>query len=237
MQSMWLLALVFGAVSPVLAQEKSFASGPARVSLVELFTSEGCSSCPPAERWLSQRKDDAELWRTFVPVSWHVDYWNRLGWPDRFSSREFTARQYAYADAWGNGSVYTPCFVRDGREWHLGRVSAIAPEIVGELTARYDGAAVRATFAPRASGRTAGDWEVHAVLLGNGIVSKVTAGENDGATLEHEFVALRLATGALDRPISLPRTAVADVKRQALAVWVTRAGKVTPVQAVGGWLD
>src|SRR5476651_2604058 len=106
------------AVALVAAEPQRFASGPNRVSLVELYTSEGCSSCPPAERWIAARKNDAGLWRDFVPVAFHVDYWNRLGWPDRFSTREFTQRQYTQAAAWGTGSVYTPCFVRDGAEWH-----------------------------------------------------------------------------------------------------------------------
>src|ERR1017187_258248 len=94
-------ALALSAAEPL-----RFASGPAHVALVELYTSEGCSSCPPAERWLAARRDDPGLWRDFVPIAFHVDYWNQLGWPDRFSTREFTQRQYALATAWGGDSVY-----------------------------------------------------------------------------------------------------------------------------------
>ena len=94
-----------GATVAVAAAEQRFSSGPAQVALVELYTSEGCSSCPPAERWLGELRTAPGLWRDFVPVAWHVDYWNRLGWPDRFSTKEFTARQYAVAAAWRSDSV------------------------------------------------------------------------------------------------------------------------------------
>ena len=64
-----------------------------RVALVELFTSEGCTSCPRAEAWFGALKGESGLWKEFVPVAFHVDYWNHLGWSDRFSSEEFTSRQ------------------------------------------------------------------------------------------------------------------------------------------------
>ena len=69
-----------------LAAETRFESGPQQISLVELYTSEGCSSCPPAEAWLSRLKEEPGLWKNFVPIAFHVDYWDRLGWRDRFSS-------------------------------------------------------------------------------------------------------------------------------------------------------
>src|ERR1700733_854948 len=88
-----------------------FESGPSQVSLLELYTSEGCSSCPPAEAWLSALSQSPELWKAVVPVAFHVDYWDNLGWKDWFSSREFTQRQRRYAANWGSGSVYTPAFI------------------------------------------------------------------------------------------------------------------------------
>src|SRR4051794_26867392 len=93
------------------------ASETTQTSLIELFTSEGCSSCPPAEDWLGRLKQHPGLWQDFVPVSFHVDYWDGLGWPDRFARKEFTARQNTYARSWKAASVYTPGFVLDGREW------------------------------------------------------------------------------------------------------------------------
>lgn len=228
-----------GLSSAHAAAPVQFASGPARVSLLELYTSEGCSSCPPAEKWLGQLRDQPGLWRDFVPVAFHVDYWNRLGWPDRFSKKEFTQREYAYSAAWNSESVYTPCFVRDGAEWRArGVPTAATGASAGTLTVQYDGTTLRAEFAP--GGKTVGkaeDYEVYAAILGAGIVSKVTAGENRGETLKHDFIALSLAQGAPGRALPLAVPEVAGVPRHALAVWVTKRGSLTPLQATGGWLD
>src|SRR5438270_9390200 len=84
-----------------LHAEVAFRSGPAKVALVELYTSEGCSSCPPAEKWLGSLTADPGLWRQFVPVAFHVNYWDNLGWRDALATKAFTDRQYAYSAAWG----------------------------------------------------------------------------------------------------------------------------------------
>src|SRR5271163_2312476 len=114
----YVLLGILGASAPLCAAAEHFASGPGRVALIELYTSEGCSSCPPADAWLGGLKDKAGLWDEFVPVQFHVNYWDNLGWKDRLATRDFTAREYAYSSAWGSSSVYTPCFVRNGLEWH-----------------------------------------------------------------------------------------------------------------------
>ena len=189
-------------------------------------------------KWLGSLRDDAGLWTTFVPVAFHVNYWDKLGWPDKFASREGTQREYAYAEAWGSGSVYTPCVVRDGAEWRErgGKISATTGKPAGALTASYDGAVLRAEFVPTTS-RPGEQFEIHAALLGSGIVSKVSAGENSGETLRHEFVSLALASGAPGAAIALAAPAkFAAIPRRALAVWVTRGGALEPVQATGGWL-
>ena len=78
--------------SGVLASDRTFVaeSLETKVALIELFSSEGCSSCPPAEAWIGSLKDDPGLWKHFVPVAFHVDYWNHLGWTDTFALPEFT---------------------------------------------------------------------------------------------------------------------------------------------------
>lgn len=230
--------LGFSPVAARAAEPKVFSSGPDRVSLIELYTSEGCSSCPPAERWLGELRDAPGLWREFVPVALHIDYWNRLGWPDRFASRAFTDRQYAYAAVWSSDQVYTPCFVRNGAEWRT-RDRRIVAEVgapVGRLSATYDGAVLRADFSP-VQPRVGAGLQIHAALLGGGIISKITAGENRGETLRHEFVALEWAQGRPGDAIALARKEVGGVARYALAVWVTQSGNAAVVQAVGGWLD
>jgi hypothetical protein len=233
---------------PATAAEQRFASGPARVTLVELYTSEGCSSCPPAERWLGDLRGAPGLWRDFVPVAWHVDYWNRLGWPDRFSTKEFTSRQYAVASAWGSGSVYTPCFVRDGAEWRSGKIvpgRSAGGKPAGELVVVLEGPGRgRVEFTPEIE---AGDGlTAHVAVLGGGFASKVTAGENRGETLRQEFVLLAVAEGSLvpgagggvrRAEFVLPKTKITDGERRAVAVWVTRRGELAPLQATGGWLE
>jgi hypothetical protein len=225
-------------------QEAHFASGPHRVAVIELYTSEGCSSCPPADRWLGALRTDEGLWRDYVPVAFHVNYWDSLGWRDRLASAEATDRQYRLASAWGSRSVYTPCFVRDGAEWHPemaapGRDAGTA----GTLTAEVTGGICRIHWQPGAAAGVRA-YSAHVVLLGGGLSSRVTAGENRGATLEHEFVALGMAEaplapsegGPLAAVLALPRPAVPDARRRALAIWVAAAGALAPLQATGGWL-
>ncbi|HTT55618.1 MAG TPA: DUF1223 domain-containing protein [Opitutaceae bacterium] len=241
MKIRWLTLAGLLAGGTVWGADLALSSGPSRVALVELFTSEGCSSCPPAERWLAGRRDDPGLWRDFVPVAWHVTYWDNLGWPDRLAQRVFTDRQYAYAAAWHRDSVYTPCFVRDGREWQPGLASA-ASAPAGILRVRYDPAngAASVEFEPVSLGPA--EFEVNAALLGGGLKVAVRAGENSGRTLEHEFAALATARAPLVRAATVYRATLSlappagQPPRLALAVWVTRRGELAPLQAAGGWI-
>jgi hypothetical protein len=244
MKTFFFLGAALAAGIAVHAGELHFTSGPARTSLLELYTSEGCSSCPPAERWLDGLTGDAGLWRDFVPVEFHVNYWDRLGWPDRFATREFTQRQYDHAAAWDNGaSVYTPCFVHDGAEWRAGPLPPARGK-GGLLTVVVfaDGTA-HAEFVPVIPDAKE-KYELHVALLGSGFSSRVTAGENRGETLRHEFVALALADhpfaladGTSRAEFVLPVSKITDAPRRALAVWVTRRGDLIPLQATGGWLE
>ena len=229
------------AVSP--AESIRFASGARQTALVELYTSEGCSSCPPAERWLAELRDEPGLWHDFVPVAFHVNYWDNLGWPDRFASRQFTQRQYALADSWGGGSVYTPCFVRDGAEWHPSSAPVTSDKIAGLLAVNYDPASGHCSVKFLRPEKSPGSYEVHAALLGGGLSSNVTAGENEGETLPHEFVVLVLVDApmqsdgvAATAELTLPQPETKNTARRALAAWVTRRGELAPLQATGGWV-
>lgn len=222
--------------APLGAAPMQWVSGENRTHLLELFSSEGCSSCPPAEAWLGGLRAAPGLWRDFVPVAFPVTYWDRLGWPDRFAKQEFTERQYAHARAWRSNAVYTPAFVLDGAEWRAtGGPPAAASEQAGVLDVEYErGGVMRVRFA------RSGDHEVHVVWLGGGIVSPVRAGENRGRTLTHEFVALSLRSAPLRdgrAELTLLVPVVTGVTRLALVVWITRAGSLTPLQATGGWVE
>ena len=222
-----------------------FQSGVKRVSLLELYTSEGCSSCPPAEEWLNRHKDSPELWKDFVPLAFHVDYWNSLGWKDRWSSPEFSERQREYAQAWHAENIYTPCFVLNGAEWHgwFGRgIPGVSSEDAGVLevqstvTNRWS-----VTFVPAIPMKS--NFEIHAALMAGGLDSDVKGGENNGRKLHHEFAVLDIVSigmagsnGIAHGKFILDPSRYSSEKTLGLAVWVTRPGELTPLQATGGWL-
>lgn len=228
------------------SQPVVFQSAAIQTALLELFTSEGCSSCPPAETWLSSLKDSPGLWKEFMPVAFHVDYWDRLGWRDPWASRIFSDRQRTYAASWHSGSIYTPGFVLDGKEWREwprpkdGPRSSGAKVGVLKVTSA-DRTNWQVRFTP--AGRAGGWYVAHAVLLASGLTSDVKAGENRGRRLNHDFVVTTLKEGPLriDRDLRwgqlvLNGTPKGQPGHLALAVWVTRSGSPEPVQAVGGWL-
>src|SRR6266511_2020648 len=189
MMVIWLAAGYIFASEP-----KTFESGDTQNSLIELFTSEGCSSCPPAEKWLSALKSSSDLWKKAVPVAFHVDYWDHLGWRDRFAKPEFTSRQQRYAAAWGGDSAYTPGFVVNGKEWRgwFGGNGIPTTSIkVGVLRVSLgDGGKLTATFVSETTQpRTL---TLNIALLGNDLESDVKRGENSGRKLRHDFVVLEL---------------------------------------------
>ncbi len=215
----------------------TFESGETQTALLELYTSEGCSSCPPAEARLGKLRDDPGLWKQFVPVAFHVDYWDNLGWPDRFASPMFTRRQYDYAARWGTGTVYTPAFVQNGREG----TGAVPNPRTGRLRVETGpGGKLTVTFQPVDVPKVGFVTEI--APLANGITSDVRRGENAGHKLTHEFVALDLISAPLERrggawsaSLVLPSKTIAPVS--AVAVWVHATDDPGALQAVGGWLE
>src|SRR5258706_11633648 len=230
-------ALIFGvvlvpAVPLMSATPVQFQSGATQTGLLELYTSEGCSSCPPAEAWLSRLKQNPNLWKDFVPVAFHVDYWDYLGWKDPFAYEAHTQRQHDYAALWRSRSVYTPGFVLDGREWRewSNRDELLRPstKAVGVLTARSEDASQWKLHFKPAAGSGFHSCDFHAALLGFDLTSDVKAGENRGRKLEHDFVVLAVATtagaksdGAAQATIVLNSTLASAPKRLGFAAWVT----------------
>jgi hypothetical protein len=165
--------------APLACQATAGATAP---TVVELYTSEGCSSCPPADRWLSTLKGRSDV----LPLAFHVNYWDNLGWVDRFATPETTARQYTLSRAAGNGSVYTPQVVVNGRDWtNWPRLpKAAGPSTVGVTLARDGDVVTAQVTAAAGAGKLAGYWAV----LEDNHESKVRAGENAGETLHHDNV-------------------------------------------------
>ena len=238
--AMWLAApYVFG------SEPMAFESGDMQTTLIELFTSEGCSSCPPADAWIRHLKESPDLWKKVVPVAFHVDYWDNLGWRDRFAKPEFTARQRRYVAAWRGDSVYTPGFVVNGREWRdwygnraLWRER---PTKAGNLRVILSNETDVTAVFTREDSRTS-PVQLHVALLGSNLESDVKRGENSGRKLRHDFVVLQLAktdliTRGNDRWIGLISLSKHNMEKpSALAAWMSEEDVYPPIQATCGWL-
>ena len=238
-----LLFLLFGCLL-AHASELQFQSGDKQTALIELYTSEGCSSCPPAEAWLSKLKSDPGLWKDFVPLAFHVDYWDRLGWRDRFSSQAWTERQNKYASLLRSESIYTPEFIRNGQEWRNWfrnkQISNSETKSAGSLSATTtDGKTFSITYRSRDNSKL----EVHLALLGCGITSKIGAGENSGRQLQHDFVVLnhhsvpmKTDSAGAHADVTIDSSSHDDMAQKAIAIWVTHENQLPSLQATGGWL-
>ena len=173
--------------------------------LVELFTSEGCSSCPPADAVLEhlarlQPVRGAEI----IPLGFHVDYWNQLGWADPYSSADFSARQENYSEAFGGDRIYTPQMVVDGSSEFLGDESLASKAIA--TASKQPKAGIKMTLSPRcellssvkltvlelSTPSTVDATELFIAVTESGLVSKVARGENAGRTLRHTAVVRQL---------------------------------------------
>jgi hypothetical protein len=202
-----LISFSFAAAS-ALVRPRTQASSPmadmARTPVVvELFTSEGCSSCPPADALLARLSEVQVAGNVqLIALEEHVDYWNDLGWTDPFSSRDWTSRQYDYARALGNGNAYTPQMVVDGTTEFVGSRSKQARESILKAANKTkipvelaqgnaDGAGKKNLSAKvgKLEGTTKGDAaEVWLAITETGLHSSVTRGENAGEELRHAAV-------------------------------------------------
>jgi len=159
-------------------------------ALVELFTSEGCSSCPPAEDILADVVAQNADRRVF-PIAWHVDYWNYLGWPDPYSSSRYTDRQGDYAQAAGSNQLVTPQFVinADNKTFNQSVVfsnieTSLGVQMSASVTLWLDQVEPSLIVQYRVADAPP-DAHLNLVLVEGGIFSEVTAGENHGKTLYH----------------------------------------------------
>ncbi len=205
-----LLAVLALAGAPAGAAQCHLAGTAARVALVELYTSEGCSSCPPADRWFSRLAPAREA---VVPLAFHVDYWDSLGWTDRFASPAWSARQREAVRRSGARYAYTPQVMRNGRDfprWSAGGALRQAAAAEGpapvrlDLAVSVDAGTVRASVQAAATGRLAGGERVFVAVTESGLATDVRAGENRGERLAHDHVVRALAdAGPVDSPSPL----------------------------------
>ena len=189
------VALILCGSQSTVAGECAAKSGLTTVPLLELYTSESCSSCPPVDKWMSGIKADK-----VTPLAFHVDYWDYIGWKDRFSKAEYSDRQRKTAAFGGAGFVYTPQFVMNGRDfkgWDNSRLREqiersqnaaqranltlnMVNEVGGDITLQVSAQAVEPTDAKYS--------DIFIAIYENKLVSQVKAGENSGSTLKHDYV-------------------------------------------------
>ena len=187
---------------PALAGGCKAQSGDRTVALVELYTSEGCSSCPPADRWLSGLSSSGFTPDRVVPLALHVDYWDYIGWKDPYAKREFSQRQRKLSQLQRMALVYTPQVVLQGRDFPrwgspafeaaVAAINArpararISLEILGATAVAFE-TKVSAELIGR---EQAGDPALYLAVYENRLTSRVTAGENSGRSLTHDHVVL-----------------------------------------------
>ena len=246
-QSNWLNAFALIAIGNMLfhtALADQYKSGEQQTILLELFTSEGCSSCPPAEHWLNSFTDKEGLWQIFIPMAFHVDYWDYIGWKDQFALSAHTSRQRKLAAEQAMSTIYTPGFFLNGDEWRgwfLRRfLSFPTTPKVGVLTANADKEHLAVVFSP--NDKALSNLHVNIAVLGFGFKTKVKAGENKGVTLTHDFVVL----GTNKAPLLASKQGFSGTvgwpmvsqpaKQYAISVWVSEKKATRPLQATGGWL-
>lgn len=174
------------------------ASGATITPVIELYTSEGCSSCPPADKWLSTLKGKTTAANPVVIQAFHVNYWDYIGWPDRFATPAHTSRQRQIS-AWNKqNGIYTPQMVLNGGDWRgwggIGPFNATVPATKTAATSSINLLQTgvdqfEAVVSPVAGTNTpAATWSAYWTITEHGHITKVKAGENSGETLLHDYV-------------------------------------------------
>ena len=192
------------AALPARAGQCAAKSSARTAALVELYTSEGCSSCPPADRWLSTLRHAGQARDDIVPLALHVDYWDYIGWKDRFAQAAFSERQHRLAQIRRDRVVYTPQVLvqgQDFRRWAHGGFQAV----VGQISARPARARIVLAIAAESHGgvqtevsaellektvlASPSDYALVLAVTASGFTTRVRSGENAGRTLAHDHVA------------------------------------------------
>lgn len=198
------LLLTLGlAIAPGLAFADNAAvchieSGEKTGALIELYTSEGCSSCPPADHWFGQMAANADPMQLSL-LAFHVDYWDSLGWPDRFARHAYTERQSRRVRAAGSTTIYTPQVMLSsalGLHWYqpdavaaaLSQGQPLPAKVRIDLGAHAEDSHWRVTVKATVVAPISTHAELYLALYENDLISKVKAGENSGATLHHDRV-------------------------------------------------
>ena len=237
--------------APAHANQCAAVSPAHTTALVELYTSEGCDSCPPADRWLSGLAKRGFAAEKVVPMALHVDYWDYIGWKDPYGKRQFSGRQRKMAALARSAMVYTPQVLLQGqdfRQWSSPAFDAAVARIIARPARARIGLSLdvgtSGAFAVEATvdlleGAPKGDPALYLAAYENRLVSAVSAGENRGRTLEHDYVVLEWAGPFEIRPAnqlrerrSLPLLPKAVRKNSGVAAFVQDRGTGEVLQAL-----
>ncbi len=232
---------------------KEYVSQSKATEVIELYTSEGCSSCPPADRWLSTLKNRPELFKELIPMSFHVDYWDYIGWKDRFAKPAYSLRQRQYVKTRAVSQAYTPQMVANSGEWrafisgqrqwvpnekNVGVLKATIQDNADSMFVRF--ARHQPSF-NASSQKKYSQYVLNVAVLGMGLTSRVTAGENHGNQLNHDFVVLNhqqqtVAANPAQWKMLVPKVPNAGQTQSAVAIWLSEPGTQKIIQATGGYL-
>jgi hypothetical protein len=196
------LTLILAALMPqALAGTCTAQSGPHTAALVELYTSEGCDSCPPADRWLQGLGSQGFAPGRVVPLSLHVNYWDYIGWKDPYAQQRFSDRQRRLAQVLRARVVYTPQVMLQGRDFRTWHTAGAFDKAVAEINARPPAAQIALSLeggradtlltevrAELLDAAQAAEAQLYLASYENKLISSVAAGENRGRTLSHDYV-------------------------------------------------
>lgn len=237
--------MLLAQVKSVAAEPQSFVSTSRKILLLEQYTSEMCPACPEAGQWFSQFKSNPGLWVDFVPVAFHVAYWDRPNMRDRFAQSIFAERQRRYFELKTMVNLRTPQFIFDGGAWE--RIMGFRNPIeasnrqVGILHVELDGDQINASFRP--IGVASGPRELHIALLGTELTAYRQPTETIVRAPHLDFSALAYRSDRAESKkdeyqwqITLPKASVGSPARYALIAWVSRPDFPASIQAVGGWI-
>ncbi len=195
-----LFVALFLSTTVAYAGECRGKSAEHRTALLELYTSEGCNSCPPADRWLTNLAEGQYDSKEIVPLALHVDYWNYLGWKDPFSSKEYSQRQRRQGDVNNLRSIYTPQFVLNGQDlrgWYkrngtdapIEKINQQGATVHIDMTVKSNDSALDVNTAiDLQAGQSVSGYGLYLAVFENALVSDIPRGENAGKTLHHDYV-------------------------------------------------
>jgi len=217
---MYKLLLPLFILSQLILADLHVQTTDTKTTMIELFSSEGCSACPPAERWVSGLINHPKLWSAFIPLVFHVDYWDYIGWEDPFATEQTTERQYHYAEALGQRNVYTPQMIVQGANHATGsdrdKILALiartqkSKRVAVTINRAEDG--VRVTVAGADTTEEAAVW---LAVFDNRHDTDIKRGENGGRMLSYYNVVRgmkRIGTWK-GRPLEIP-TGNADLSTE-----------------------